>query len=140
MRLTPAGGALIRVPAFARGNAASDQLLRYLQPAASWIEAPPLGNDRFGAMVFGRVAHERLQLNEDTLWSGSPYTPDNPDALTALPEVRRLRGRHTVEFRPGVSRTATGEVCIAGLSRFGDVAYRKRFAVTSRNEPSCWLW
>jgi alpha-L-fucosidase 2 len=41
-------------------------------------------------MVFGGVAQERLQLNEDTLWSGSPYTPDNPDALAAIPEVRRL--------------------------------------------------
>ncbi len=41
-------------------------------------------------MVFGRVGQERLQLNEQTLWSGSPYTPDNPEALTALPEIRRL--------------------------------------------------
>ena len=41
-------------------------------------------------MVFGRVAQERLQLNEDTLWAGSPYTPDNPEALAAIPEVRRL--------------------------------------------------
>jgi alpha-L-fucosidase 2 len=41
-------------------------------------------------MVFGRVAQERLQLNEETLWAGSPYTPDNPEALAAIPEVRRL--------------------------------------------------
>jgi alpha-L-fucosidase 2 len=86
-----AGGALFRVPAFARGRAPSgDQQLRYLQPAASWNEALPLGNGRLGAMVFGRVAQEQLQLNEDTLWAGSPYTPDNPEALAALPEVRRL--------------------------------------------------
>jgi alpha-L-fucosidase 2 len=85
-----AGGALFRVPAFARGRAASEQQLRYLQPAVSWNEALPLGNGRLGAMVFGRVAQERLQLNEDTLWAGAPYTPDNPEALAALPEVRRL--------------------------------------------------
>jgi alpha-L-fucosidase 2 len=41
-------------------------------------------------MVFGDVVHERLQLNEDTLWSGRPYDPVNPDAREALPEVRRL--------------------------------------------------
>jgi alpha-L-fucosidase 2 len=76
----------------AAGPSASskDQRLWYRQPAARWEEALPLGNGRFGAMVFGRVAQERLQLNEDTLWAGAPYTPDNPEALAALPEVRRL--------------------------------------------------
>jgi alpha-L-fucosidase 2 len=43
-------------------------------------------------MVFGRVAQERLQLNEDTLWAGAPYVPDNPEARTALPQVRQLLG------------------------------------------------
>jgi len=73
------------------------QRLRYTKPAASWEEALPIGNGRLGAMVFGRVAQERLQLNEDTLWAGSPYNPDNPAALTALPEVRKLlaAGRYT---------------------------------------------
>jgi alpha-L-fucosidase 2 len=64
--------------------------LWYRQPATIWEEALPVGNGRFGAMVFGRLGQERLQLNEDTFWAGSPYTPDNPDALAALPEVRRL--------------------------------------------------
>jgi alpha-L-fucosidase 2 len=64
--------------------------LWYKQPATIWEEALPVGNGRFGAMVFGRIAQERLQLNEDTLWAGSPYTPDNAEALAALPEVRRL--------------------------------------------------
>jgi alpha-L-fucosidase 2 len=64
--------------------------LWYRQPAREWEEALPIGNGRFGAMVFGRVLQERLQLNEDTLWAGGPYTPDNPEALAALPEVRRL--------------------------------------------------
>jgi alpha-L-fucosidase 2 len=64
--------------------------LWYHQPAGCWEEALPIGNGRLGAMVFGRTGQERLQLNEDTLWSGGPYTPDSPEALTALPEVRRL--------------------------------------------------
>src|SRR6476659_9086557 len=58
--------------------------------AAEWVRALPLGNGRLGAMVFGGIVHERLQLNEDTLWAGRPYDPVNPDAKDALPEVRRL--------------------------------------------------
>jgi len=57
---------------------------------AEWVRALPVGNGRLGAMVFGGVVHERLQLNEDTLWAGRPYDPVNPDAKGALPEVRRL--------------------------------------------------
>ena len=79
------GGGFARSP---RSNA--HEQLRYLHPAGTWNEALPIGNGRLGAMIFGRVAQERLQLNEDTLWAGSPYTPDNPEALAAIPEVRRL--------------------------------------------------
>ncbi len=64
--------------------------LWYRQPAEKWTEALPVGNGRAGAMIFGGVARERLQLNEDTLWSGGPYDPVNPAARDALPEVRRL--------------------------------------------------
>ena len=55
-----------------------------------WVRALPVGNGRLGAMVFGGIVHERLQLNEDTLWAGRPYNPVNPDAKDAIPEVRRL--------------------------------------------------
>jgi alpha-L-fucosidase 2 len=58
--------------------------------SAEWVQALPVGNGRLGAMVFGGVVNERLQLNEDTLWAGRPYDPVNPEAQEALPEVRRL--------------------------------------------------
>jgi alpha-L-fucosidase 2 len=64
--------------------------LWYRRPAQKWTEALPVGNGRLGAMVFGGVERERLQLNEDTLWAGGPYDPDNTNALAALPEVRKL--------------------------------------------------
>jgi len=65
--------------------------LWYRRPARNWErEALPLGNGRLGAMVFGGVEEERIQLNEDTLWAGGPYDPSHPDALAALPEARRL--------------------------------------------------
>ena len=68
----------------------SPLVLWYRQPATQWVEALPLGNGRLGAMVFGGVETERLQLNEDTLWAGGPYNPVNPRAKATLPEVRRL--------------------------------------------------
>ncbi len=70
---------------------AADHLtLWYRQPATTWNQALPVGNGRLGAMVFGRVAHERIQLNEETLWSGGPYDPVVPGAARSLPEIRRL--------------------------------------------------
>jgi alpha-L-fucosidase 2 len=64
--------------------------LWYRQPAKVWTEALPLGNGRLGAMVFGGVEREQLQLNEDTLWAGGPYNPNNTNTLAALTEIRQL--------------------------------------------------
>lgn len=71
-------------------SAHDNLVLWYRQPANQWAEALPIGNGRLGAMVFGGVERERLQLNDDTLWSGGPRDWDNPHARTVLPEVRRL--------------------------------------------------
>ena len=62
----------------------------YHQPPKMWTQALPVGNGRLGAMVFGGVASERLQLNEDTLWEGYPLDKNNPDALKNLPTIRQL--------------------------------------------------
>ena len=64
--------------------------LWYPRPAKVWTEALPIGNGRLGAMVFGGIDAERLQLNEGTLWAGGPYDPANQQAPAALAEVRRL--------------------------------------------------
>ncbi|PDO09248.1 MAG: alpha-L-fucosidase [Candidatus Reconcilbacillus cellulovorans] len=65
-------------------------VLRYRRPASDWNEALPVGNGRLGAMVFGRVRQERLQLNEDSVWYGGPRDRNNPDAKRYLPEIREL--------------------------------------------------
>lgn len=67
-----------------------DPVLRYTHPAQKWGDALPIGNGRLGGMVFGSVAQERIQLNEDTIWNGKKRDRINPGALKALPEVRRL--------------------------------------------------
>jgi hypothetical protein len=78
------------------GDSANSLTLWYRQLATNWTSALPIGNGRLGAMIFGGVERERLQLNEDTLWAGGPYDPDNTNAFAVLPEVRRLifAGQH----------------------------------------------
>ena len=66
--------------------------LWYLQPAAKWTEALPIGNGRMGAMIFGGVTDERIQFNEDTLWTGHPQDYANTNALKVLPKIRELLG------------------------------------------------
>nr|WP_294875659.1 glycoside hydrolase family 95 protein [uncultured Pedobacter sp.] len=68
-----------------------DLKLWYKSPAGTvWEAALPIGNGRIAAMIYGNTAHEKISLNESTVWSGSPNRNDNPDALGALPEVRKL--------------------------------------------------
>jgi alpha-L-fucosidase 2 len=65
-------------------------VLWFESPATRWLAALPVGNGRLGASVFGRVYKETVILNEETVWTRWPDDRNNPDALTALPEVRRL--------------------------------------------------
>jgi alpha-L-fucosidase 2 len=65
-------------------------VLWYTASAANWNEALPIGNGRLGAMVFGGLNGERLQLNEDSVWAGQKMDRVNPAAALAIPEVRRL--------------------------------------------------
>lgn len=84
-------GLMISVSADAQGGGArSSTRLWYQQPAAKWEEASPVGNGRLGAMAFGGTAEERVQLNESTLWGGSPCDYSNPGAGQHLSELRKL--------------------------------------------------
>ncbi|WP_425549042.1 glycosyl hydrolase family 95 catalytic domain-containing protein [Amphibacillus indicireducens] len=62
----------------------------YQQPAKEWNEALPVGNGRLGGMIFGQTIHERIQLNEDSVWYGGPRKRENPDAKKNLPKIRQL--------------------------------------------------
>ncbi len=64
--------------------------LWFRQPASQWNEALPVGNGHLGAMVFGGVPTERLQLNEETVWSGSDVDTHNPKSIETLDRVRKL--------------------------------------------------
>lgn len=69
----------------------SELCLWYKQPAEDWErEALPLGNGKLGAMVFGGIAEERIQLNEDSMWAGPPVPQDRQGAAKYLKQARRL--------------------------------------------------
>ncbi|MCW2398590.1 glycoside hydrolase family 95 protein [Sphingobium sp. B2D3C] len=115
------------LPGAAVAASESDRPLRdrlwYRRPATEWTQALPVGNGRIGAMVFGGVGTERLQLNEDTLWSGGPYDPVNPAARAALPEVRRLIAQgHHAQAHDLANRTLIGQpVEQMAYQSFGDL-------------------
>ena len=71
-------------------HAAGPHILWYDRPAQLWTEALPIGNGRLGGMVYGNVATERIQLNEETIWAGQPNNNANPEAKEYLPKVRQL--------------------------------------------------
>ena len=70
--------------------AGSDLRLLYREPAQKWEEALPLGNGRLGAMVYGGVAQEHIQFNEETLWTGKPRYYARPGAHKHLGRIRQL--------------------------------------------------
>ena len=69
---------------------AQQHLLWYDKPATHWLQALPIGNSHLGAMIYGDVKTEEIQLNEETFWSGSPYYNNSPESKEHLQEVRQL--------------------------------------------------
>ena len=70
--------------------AAQENILRFDRSAKAWTEALPVGAGRIGAMVYGGTADEEIQLNEDTIWQGSPYENYNSRGRSLLGEMRSL--------------------------------------------------
>ena len=67
-----------------------DMVLWYKQPGVQWHEGMPIGNGYMGAMVFGRVQHERIALNESTFWSGKPHDYNDPEAYRYFEKIKDL--------------------------------------------------
>jgi alpha-L-fucosidase 2 len=117
-------GVLLLTPSLASAGDAWDQLrLRYDRPAAKWDEALPVGNGRLGAMQFGGTAVERLQFNEDTLWTGRPHDYTNPEAREYLPQVRKLlfEGRQREAERLAMEHLMSRPLRQMMYQPFGDV-------------------
>jgi alpha-L-fucosidase 2 len=67
-----------------------DLRLWYNKPASKWVEALPIGNGRIGAMIFGGIENDRIQFNEETLWTGEPRSYSRPGAYKYLDTIRQL--------------------------------------------------
>ena len=65
----------------------SDLVLWYEQPAEQWVEALPVGNGSLGGMVYGTVPEERIQFNQDTVWTGKPHDYAHPGAVKYFPKL-----------------------------------------------------
>lgn len=61
----------------------------YDKPAEKWEDALPVGNGRLGAKVFGRYGEEQIQLNEETYWSGGPYSTTVKGGYKVLPQIQQ---------------------------------------------------
>ncbi|RIV23782.1 glycoside hydrolase family 95 protein [Fibrisoma montanum] len=100
----------------------------YRQPARNWNEALPVGNGRLGAMVFGRVSDELIQLNEATLWSGGPVNPNpNPGAAKYLPLVREALFREDYKEADKLVRNMQG-LYTEAYQPLGDLIIRQTLA------------
>ena len=90
------------------------------QDDPEWLKALPLGNGSLGVMVFGDVNQERIQLNEESMWSGSPADNDNPAAAAALPKIRQLLFEG--KYKEATELTNQTMVCRGAGSGYGNGA------------------
>src|SRR5204863_2988048 len=104
--------------------------LWYKQPATTWTEALPIGNGRLGAMVFGKVNQELIQLNESSLWSGGPVPHSiNPDAPKYLPQVREALRKEDYETAVTLSKKMQG-LYTESYMPLGDLFIKQNFTDT----------
>lgn len=88
---------------------AQDDRIWYRQPAKQFGEALPLGNGRVGLMVYGDPLHEKVHLNEATLWTGGPAIPaPNPGVYQYLPEIRRALFNHELRKADSLTKKLQG--------------------------------
>ncbi|MDQ6421235.1 glycoside hydrolase family 95 protein [Paenibacillus sp. LHD-117] len=84
----------------------NNEKLWYTEPARQWVEALPIGSGKLGAMIFGGVQEERIQLNEDSLWYGGPVERRNPDSGESLAAIRSLLFAGRLEEAERMAKTA----------------------------------
>lgn len=137
MKIAAVSAVLMMLPVFGEITE-SDLAIWYDRPAKAWTEALPLGNGRLGAMVFGCVGSERIQLNEETIWAGGPKDNANPAAKEALGEIRslifagRYREAQNLADEKFISKThhgmpyqPFGDLCMEFALKDEPMAYRR---------------
>ena len=124
---------LINLPSWGRNAMSHDRLcLEYQQPARNWWEALPLGKGFIGAMVYGGTTHERIDLNETTFWSGSPY---NNDAVNSFATAKKSRPRVSSTATSSPVRTVCGS-CRWARCSLTCLRKGRKINVSSKHRPS----
>ena len=97
--------------------------LWYNQPAENWFEALPLGNGRLGAMVYGTVKEERLQLNEESLWAGCPENPYPENIREHYSEFQQLNlhGKYDEALDYAMNHLAISPTSFRSYTTLGDL-------------------
>lgn len=101
--------------------------LWYDEPAKDWFQALPVGNGRLGAMIFGRVDEELIQLNEESVWAGAPYYKDMPEMRKNISVVQQLlfEGKYLeAENLAKKTMTITDDPRFGGYRPLGDLKIR----------------
>jgi alpha-L-fucosidase 2 len=113
----------VRTAEAAEVSVENEMVLRYDKPAGEWTEALPIGNGRLGAMVFGGVENERIQFNEDTVWTGQPHDYAHEGAAEYLPAIRKLlfEGKQREAERLAMERFMSVPLRQKAYQPFGDV-------------------
>lgn len=116
--------------ASAQVKQSSELTLWYSKPAAAWTEALPIGNGTLGAMIFGGVEEELLQLNEATLWSGGPVkTNVNPASPQYLQPLRDALFRRDYQRANELAHKMQG-LYSQSFMPLGDIMIKQSFAGT----------
>jgi len=125
-------------------------VLWYRQPAAGWNEALPVGNGRLGAMVFGGVSRERIQLNESSVWEGSPSLLEPKDCATWVPlireawfagrigEAQRIAQEHMLSQETDRSYQTLGDLVIESLDPADAGDYRRGLDLSTGVAMTSW--
>ncbi|WP_199118907.1 glycoside hydrolase N-terminal domain-containing protein [Pedobacter sp. ASV28] len=87
----------------------------FKKPASQWNDALPLGNGRLGAMVYGDPLAENIQLNEESLWSGSKFNNNNPQASANIKQIQQL----LLEGRNNEAHALADQYLLATPANFG---------------------
>lgn len=118
---------ILLVNAFFCLNAQDNFKLWYEKPATEWTEALPVGNGRIGAMIFGGIENELIQLNEATLWSGGPRKNNvNPEAHNYLKPIREALAKNDFQTAMALCRKMQGNFSETFLP-MGDLVIKQTF-------------
>ncbi len=115
--------AQILAPALAVAEADPATTIWFSRPATNWNEALPVGNGRLGGMIFGGIAEERIQLNEESIWAGQPVEAWPKDFPKHLAEVRRLifAGRNAEAQAYGLKHLTATPTSFRSYEPLGDL-------------------